>query len=184
MGLRTAKDTMNRTVSLVQRVEIASPCTASWAEMLGDERVRFCDHCKLNVYNLSIMSESEGEALIIEKEGKLCARIYRRRDGTIITRDCPVGLAAIRSSVNRMAIRSLAAVICIGSLCIAAIGGNANDDDDRNSSARTTYQRTLESLGHWLREFQGQAVVAGDMVIVHPNPPLAPQTSANPNGDQ
>jgi hypothetical protein len=27
-------------------------------------------------------------------------------------------------------------------------------------------------------------VFAGDVLIVRPNPPLAPKTSANPNGDQ
>src|SRR5205814_4285456 len=82
--------------SLVQQVQIASPCTASWDGMTGDDRSRFCGQCKLNVYNLSAMTEAEGEALIIEKEGKLCARIYRRYDGTVLTKDCPVGLRAVR----------------------------------------------------------------------------------------
>jgi len=32
---------MNRTISLVQQVQIASPCTAKWDEMIGDDRSRF-----------------------------------------------------------------------------------------------------------------------------------------------
>src|SRR5262245_42133081 len=79
-------------VSLLDRIVIASPCMAAWAEMKGDERVRFCDLCKLNVYNLSAMTRPEAERLIAEKEGCLCATFYRRQDGTILTRDCPVGL--------------------------------------------------------------------------------------------
>ena len=112
---------MSRTLSLVQKVEIASPCPASWAEMTGDDQVRFCAHCKLNVYNLSEMTEEEGERLIIEKEGKLCARIYRRADGTIITRNCPVGLAELNRRVRRVVFRAAAAVVVIAGAAMSAI---------------------------------------------------------------
>ena len=42
------------------RLTIASPCTASWDDMEGDDKVRFCGECELNVYNLSAMTEGEG----------------------------------------------------------------------------------------------------------------------------
>src|SRR5687768_15456484 len=89
---------MARTVSLgiLERVQIASPCTARWEDMRGDDQVRYCGECRLNVYNLSAMSREEAETLIIAKEGKLCAGFHRRADGTILTRDCPVGLRAAR----------------------------------------------------------------------------------------
>jgi hypothetical protein len=84
-------------------VQVAAPCKADWNQMMGDERVRFCSECSLNVYNLSRMTRSEAEALIVRSEGRLCVRLYRRRDGSIITRDCPVGLRAIRSRVSYVA---------------------------------------------------------------------------------
>jgi hypothetical protein len=56
--------------------------------MLGDDQIRFCSHCNQNVYNLSNMSREEAKAVLLETEGKLCARFYKRGDGTIITRDC------------------------------------------------------------------------------------------------
>ncbi len=74
------------------RLTIASPCPASWDEMKGDERVRFCDECELNVYNLSDMSEEEALKLVEEREGRLCVRFYQREDGTVLTSDCPVGM--------------------------------------------------------------------------------------------
>ena len=77
-------------------LRVASPCTASWASMAGSERVRYCDSCGLHVYNLSAMSREEAEALIIQKEGRLCVRFFRRNDGTLMTRDCPIGLRALR----------------------------------------------------------------------------------------
>jgi hypothetical protein len=71
--------------------------------MIGSERMRFCGQCSLNVYNLSSMTRSEAESLIARNEGRLCIRFYRRRDGSIITKDCPVGLRAIRRRVSYVA---------------------------------------------------------------------------------
>ena len=89
----------------LDRVQVAAPCKADWDEMIGTDRVRFCGQCSLNVYNLSAMTRDEAESVIAANEGKLCVRFYRRKDGSILTQDCPVGLAAIRSpgSFNRSA---------------------------------------------------------------------------------
>jgi hypothetical protein len=90
---------MSSGINQLSEIRIASPCTASWEEMQGDDRVRFCQHCRLNVYNLSAMPRPEAEALIKEKEGRLCVRFYRRRDGTVLTNNCPVGFRAARRAV-------------------------------------------------------------------------------------
>ncbi len=80
-----------RALPLLENIQIASPCNADWNSMSGDERVRFCGDCRKQVYNLSGMSADEAEALLREKEGDLCARLYRRADGTVLTTDCPEG---------------------------------------------------------------------------------------------
>lgn len=87
----------------LNHVRVAAPCPADWDRMIGDERTRFCGQCSLNVYNLSSMTRSEAESLIARNEGRLCVRFYRRRDGSIITKDCPVGLRAIRRRVSYVA---------------------------------------------------------------------------------
>ena len=51
----------SRSEDLLDQVGIASPCTASWEAMAGDDRVRFCRQCSLNVYNLSGMTKLEAE---------------------------------------------------------------------------------------------------------------------------
>jgi hypothetical protein len=79
--------------------------------MVGDERVRFCAQCELNVYNLSGMTRREAEALVAGTEGRLCVRFYRRSDGTILTRNCPIGLRAIRRRVSRVAGAALTAAL-------------------------------------------------------------------------
>ncbi len=79
-------------------IEIASPCSADWENMKGDERRRFCQTCQLNVYNLSSMTRREAEKFIFEAEGQKCVQFFRRKDGTILTNDCPAALRIIRSS--------------------------------------------------------------------------------------
>ena len=72
-------------------LRIASPCRAPWDNMDGDDRVRFCRECNRNVYNLSAMTKREARRVVTEREGRLCVRFYQRRDGTVLTSDCPVG---------------------------------------------------------------------------------------------
>jgi hypothetical protein len=56
------------------------------------------------------MTSSEAIALIREKEGKLCGRIYRRADGTILTTDCQPPAPRSLSSWQ-LSMRSLVAIV-------------------------------------------------------------------------
>jgi hypothetical protein len=82
----------SRRLPLLESVRVASPCSASWDDMVGDERVRFCGSCQKNVYNLSAMARDDAERLIAANESSICVRLYRRADGTVLTTDCPVGV--------------------------------------------------------------------------------------------
>ena len=73
-------------------VTVASPCTQKWSEMKGDARTRFCERCALTVYNLPEYTAEEVRALIKEREGRVCVRLVRRFDGTLMTRDCKGGV--------------------------------------------------------------------------------------------
>ena len=86
--------------------------------MRGDDRVRFCGQCKLHVYNLSEMPEAEAQQLVREREGRMCVRLFRRQDGTVLTRDCPVGIRALRQRLVR-------SVVALAGLVLAMIGGTA-----------------------------------------------------------
>ncbi|HEX8195626.1 MAG TPA: hypothetical protein VF571_05390 [Pyrinomonadaceae bacterium] len=92
-------------------VRVASPCPANWDEMVGDDRKRFCGQCKLNVYNLSGMGRDEAENLLLNAEGRLCVRFYRRTDGTVLTQDCPVGWKALKRKVSRTATAAFSFVV-------------------------------------------------------------------------
>ena len=88
---------------ILQTIRIASPCHAAWDQMLGDDRARFCRECNKCVYNIATMSAAEALSLIEETEGRVCMRLYRRTDGTVLTSDCPVGAeSAKRGRVRRV----------------------------------------------------------------------------------
>ena len=94
---------MRRFDNPLDNIRIASPCSANWDEMFGDDRKRFCGECKLNVYNLSNMNRQDAENLIINSEGRLCVRFFRRADGTILTQNCPVGWQAVKKEASKVA---------------------------------------------------------------------------------
>jgi len=96
---------------LLHNVRIASPCSADWEKMIGNERVRHCSQCNLNVYNLSAMTGLEARDLVEKHEGRLCLRFYHRKDGTILTQNCPVGLKIVMQRVSRVAGITLSAMM-------------------------------------------------------------------------
>ena len=107
---------MARFTSKLNNVRVAAPCPADWDGMYGNERVRFCEQCQLNVYNLSEMSRAEAEELICRAEGRLCVRYYRRNDGSILTQNCPVGLRRLKRRLSRIA-------TAIGSSVLSFVAG-------------------------------------------------------------
>jgi hypothetical protein len=86
---------MSTTIDL-DRVGVAKPCKANWAEMTGDDRVRHCGSCDLDVYDISAMRRDEAQAFLASRAGagRTCIRFFRRADGRLLTRDCPVGVRA------------------------------------------------------------------------------------------
>lgn len=111
---------------VLKSIRIATPCRADWDDMRGDARVRFCGKCEMNVYNLSAMTRAEGEALVREKEGRLCVRLHQRADGTVITSDCPVGLRRARLRARLWA--SISGAAASVALLLGLFAGRARAD--------------------------------------------------------
>src|SRR6187455_498375 len=109
---------------VLDNIRIASPCSQDWDAMTGDERARHCGACNKTVFNISGMTRDEAEALILEKNGDLCARYFQRKDGTILTADCLVGISQRR---KRRLIAAGAAAMLAGSGALAWFG---NDKDE------------------------------------------------------
>ena len=100
----------------INDLRVASPCHVAWDAMTGNDRVRSCDSCKLNVFNISEMTAAEAKNLILSREGRLCVRFYKRADGTVITKDCPVGFRAYQKRATRFAGAALAGILGLFSI--------------------------------------------------------------------
>jgi hypothetical protein len=148
-------------------IKIASPCSASWDGMKGDDQVRFCGQCKLNVYNLSAMSLDEISTLLAKKEGRTCVRFFRRADGTVLTDDCPVGLRAVR---RRLAMVAAA----VGSLLTAVTAGMWTV---RGSMGQTLRESALgrfaavRAVANWMTPKEPVRIMMGAPMPM----PIAPQ---------
>jgi hypothetical protein len=107
----------NRTVDPLAELHIASPCSARWEDMIGDDEVRLCRLCNLHVFNLSAMNREEAAVLLAADSESLCVRYFRRADGTVITKDCPLGQATHK---RRPKITRRTAAVGVGALGVVA----------------------------------------------------------------
>ena len=134
----------------IDRIRVASPCAVPWDSMKGNESLRHCDLCSLNVYNISELTVAETEQLIAVREGRICIRLYRRADGTVITKDCPVGLRKVRQRMTRIASAAFASI-----LGLVTLGYGQKDNDSASIKDRTV---EVESL------IVGESIVKGTIV--------------------
>jgi hypothetical protein len=128
-------------------VRLASPCNVPWDAMSGDARFRFCPQCRLNVFNLSEMTRKEAEALVLQAEGRLCIRFYRRTDGTILTSDCPVGVRAVRRKRALLAAMATAVLLTLGGWSLALVVGMQKKEE---VYARLRSMEPFHTVLEWL----------------------------------
>jgi hypothetical protein len=154
---------MPRFKNPLAHVRVASPCKADWDQMIGSDRVRFCGQCSLNVYNLSAMTRDQAEHLIAANEGRLCVRFYRRNDGSILTRDCPVGLRAVRARVSYWTKAATAALLTF----LAATGLQSVI-----SNFHFEPRMTMGTMGSISDPVEDELLVQGGMQLPEPQEPI------------
>jgi len=170
----------------INSLQVATPCPARWEDMAGDDRARFCRHCQKHVYNFSSMTATEVEQLVLAKEGNLCGRMYRRKDGTVLTADCPTG----RSVVKRKRWQWAGGVAAGLVLLVSALWARAAKHDEEVEEGRIT----MELKERWydlkvkLGLEQRPVAIAGVIALpVNPQPmgnsiPLSPPPVGPVNG--
>ena len=55
-------------------IRFDSPCTADWDSMIGTDQIRFCQHCKLTVHEISQFSDKQLNRLLRSSGHQLCVR--------------------------------------------------------------------------------------------------------------
>ena len=126
--------------NFLKNVTINSPCSADWNSMIGNDQVRFCEHCSLDVHNLSALTRSQAERLVARSKGRLCIRYHHDPAGRPAT--LPVGQKLYRISrrVTRLAAGAFTATLSVTSAVAQSSSnfqaGNANPANATQPVAR------------------------------------------------
>jgi hypothetical protein len=125
---------------LMKRAQIAEPCTAKWEEMTGDEKTRLCAQCNLNVHNAREMTDEEVmlKIMSIAEGNRVCMRIYRRADGTFLTKNCPVG---VRKQLERA--RKAAAWLAGGLSMLLSLGAASQAQNSSSPKENGTKKKPV-----------------------------------------
>ncbi len=139
---------------------IGKPCEESWAGMEGGARQRHCQLCNKQVRNFAAMTPREIERAVVETGGRLCARITRRADGTLVMQE-----RRPRASVAAGWVASASLVAGAAGLGAQTAGGSSAEQPA--SGHATLFGKAAQST---LISVRSQGVVVAD-------------TSSNPEGD-
>jgi len=101
--------------NFLKNLTVPSPCPADWNSMIGNDQVRFCEHCNFEVHNLSLMTRSQAERLVARSNGRLCVQYIQEPNGGPVT--LPVGqkLHHISRRVSQIAAGAFTAALSVTS---------------------------------------------------------------------
>ncbi|MBI4748615.1 MAG: ankyrin repeat domain-containing protein [Acidobacteria bacterium] len=134
---------MKRNLRIIDHVQVKSPCTEDWNEMVGNDEVRFCSHCSKHVHNLSAMTRREAEALVLKSNGNLCIR-YRRNpvDQTVVTLPVRLGNALTR----RLSLPIAAGVMAVALNTAPALGQDLQPTGQQTITVESTDGKSPEVI--------------------------------------
>lgn len=147
--------------------------------MTGDARTRHCEACGLNVHNISAMTETEIGELVGSGDRRVCVRLFKRADGTVLTRDCPRGLSAYRKRVATFAGAALTAVLGLFSVSF----GQRPGSEPRTVTATPGASQTLGlKLSGIVTDPQGAIVPRAQVRLLNANGKVVRTTVSNDQG--
>jgi len=94
---------------------IPTPCSADWNSMVGNDQVRFCEHCSLHVHNVSALTRNQAERLVAQSNGKLCVRYIRDPAGRPALLPAAQKLHRIGRRVSQLAAGAFSASLSVSS---------------------------------------------------------------------
>lgn len=154
----------------IDNLRVATPCHMTWDDLSGDsDTQRYCGECRLNVFNFTGMSRDDIAEVLTATEGRVCAQLYQRPDGTVITQDCPVGLAAVRAAIRRRVARmTVACGLIIAGISGLAFGGARSDRNDARLRRFQPFAKISEAVAPAM-----PPMVMGSICPPPPPPPPA-----------
>jgi len=144
---------------------IPAPCDADWDSMIGNDRVRFCEHCQLTVTNLSELTRQEAMRLVARSEGRLCVRFEKRLDGTAQTKRLPERFHQIGRRASRIAAGAFTATLSISSA--AAHASRVSPRPPMQSFATQPQQSVDSTLTGVISDPQGAVISSATVLLTN-----------------
>jgi ankyrin repeat protein len=171
---------------LLDTIRVESPCEASWDSMIGNDQVRFCEHCNLTVNDLSQLTRKRALRLVRASKGRLCIRYHSGPDGSLVTRSTPQKLYRIGRRASRIAAGAFSATLSLSSAVAHTENVRSNLDHGSVAAVSQDPARRLY-LGATIygRVTDGNdAVIPGATVIIsNDETKLTMATSSNDDGE-
>lgn len=174
---------MNKQNFDVNKLCVASPCSVGWETMSGDERVRRCHSCELNIYNIAEMTNSEIEDLITKREDRVCIRLYKRADGTVLTKDCPVGFRAYQKRAARFAGAALATILGLFSISFGQKEDKKSMDASKAKIVKTINQTQESILSGIVTDTNGAIIHKAKLKLYKPGNKKPLKTKSDDDGN-
>lgn len=130
--------------NFLNNLTIPSPCTADWDSMIGNDQVRFCEHCSLEVHNLSLMTRTQAQRLVARSNGRLCVRYHHDSAGRPLTLPVRQKLHRIGRRVSRIAAGAFTATLSVTS---AVAQNSANSQSGNWNPPNATQPDARWALG-------------------------------------
>ena len=136
-------------------IDVPSPCTKSWAGMVGNDQKRHCSGCDRDVYNLSGISWREARRLLVTKQGRICIRYARLPNGNIQTNEKPLYQIARSTGV---AAGVLAVAVSLSTTTLAQDKSIPTKPSNEKTTKRVDKIPELSSLSVTVLDPQGAAI--------------------------
>ena len=165
----------------LQHITVSSPCLANWDQMTGNDQIRFCEHCNLEVHNISELTYSRAARLVAHSKGRLCVRYYRDSEGAPITRRAPGKLHQIGHRVSRLAAGAFSATLSL-STAVAQTSSALQSNSNYSAQAQPDKPAFASSIVGTITDPNGAVIAGASIGIVNSQTNLSLYTSTNDEG--
>ncbi len=164
-------------------LQIKTACPKNWAELVGDEKKRFCSDCNLHVHNAARLTQVEASTLVAKSSSRVCMRIEYDASGAPLFRDSLPAVDVKSRRVSRIARWALSAAAGLLAACNGSIAPPAATDP----STGTNGGETPSKMGKVVSTVMGDVAVPeparlerlGEANVVNPLP--QPPTQLTPS---
>jgi hypothetical protein len=150
----------------LNNLTIPEPCAADWNSMVGNDQVRFCEHCSLDVHNLTLLTRSQAERLISRSNGRLCVRYHQDPAGKPAVLPISQKLHSIGRRVSRLAAGAFTATLSISSAVAQNSSSSLLDSANLPNAMQPEVRASFDSSIAGTVTDQNGAVIPGATVFI------------------